>query len=147
MKRWHLSAPADGHYGELDGVREQNSQEARLAYALQKVAAGQVERAFSTLSQCAQRRDGGSYISKDRERMTSPRPLWNGWYLEGCASLEQKRTIIRSLKHLGLSPGMVAAVDAFVSGEDIDKYYPTDEEAEEMIRQAELREAEQASRS
>lgn len=141
MNRWQNTAPADRHYGSLDGKREQNSQEARLAYVLQKIAAGQVERAFSTLSRYTERRDGGSYISKDSVHMESPRPLWGGWFLEGCASMEQKSMIIRELKHLGLSPAFVEAVDDFVSGKDIEKYFPTDEEAQEMIRRIEAEEA------
>jgi len=141
MKRWHNTAPADRRYGSLDGKREQNSQEARLAYVLQKIGAGQVDRAFSTLSRLIERRDGGSYISKDGARMESPRPLWNGWFLEGCASMEQKRGIIRELKHLGLSPPFIEAVDDFVAGKDIEKYFPTDEEAEEIVRRIEEQEA------
>ena len=110
MQRWTSTAPADGCHGALDGNPEQNSQVARLGYVLQKIAAGQVDKYFAKLEKLTRRRDGCSYVSKDSVRMKEPRLLWEGWYLEGCASLEQKRGIIRNLRQLGLSPSSIGIV-------------------------------------
>ena len=140
MVRWQSTAPGDRKQGLLDGVPEVNSQMARLAYVLKKIAAGQVDITFSRLEALTGRRDGSAYISLQEKRLENPHALLGDWYLEGCTSLEQKRKIIRELKMLGLSPTFVRAVDDFVSAKPIDKYFPTNAEAERILRQIEARE-------
>jgi hypothetical protein len=137
MHRWQEAAPPDHHMGLLDGEPAENCQITRLAYVLMKVAVGQVHQTFSTLEQLTVRRDGRSHISRNRDRMESPYSLWDGWFLEGCVSLDQKRVIIRQLRQLGLTPTFVQAVEDFVAGKHIDRYFPTREEQEEIIRQYE----------
>src|SRR5437867_1017338 len=101
MLRWELSAPPDKHEGVLDGETERNTQISRMAYALQKIAAGNVERTFQTLARYTRRNDGESYISKDASWMKEPYPLWDGWYLEGCTSLVQKQSFLQYLTKVG----------------------------------------------
>ena len=139
MHRWQSTAPDDRKQGLLDGVPEVNSQVARLAYVLTKIAAGQVERTLSKLEKLTGRRDGSSYITKHKQQLENPYALLDDWYLEGCTSLEQKRNIIRELKMLGLTPTFVRAVDDFVSAKPIDKYFPTNAEAEQILQQIESR--------
>ncbi len=135
MYRWQKSAPPDHHTGRLDGEPTENCQITRLAYVLKKVAVGQVDATFCRLETLTVRRDGSSYISKRPNTMQSPYPLWDGWCLEGCASLDQKRLIIRQLRQLGLSPSFVESVEDFVAGEAIDRYFPTLAEQEEILQQ------------
>jgi hypothetical protein len=135
MHRWQVTAPPDHNWGLLDGEPVQNSQVARLAYVLKKVAVGQVEQVFRALEKLTRRRDGSSLISTQPARMESPYPLWDGWYLEGCISLEQKRTVVRQLRQLGLTPAFIDAVEDFVAGDNIDRHFPTPEEQAEMVRQ------------
>lgn len=135
MYRWQKTAPPDRHYGTLDESPEQNSQVARLAYVLKKIAIGQIDRFFGELGKLTSRKDGSAYVLRQKTRLESPYPLWKGWYLEGCASLEQKRVIIRQLRQLGLSPTFVKAVDDFVSGDVIDRYFPTEKQEEMLISQ------------
>lgn len=140
MLQWERTAPLDRHKGLLDGVPAVNSQTARLAYVLNKIAAGAVERTFQRLA-CARslrRKDGYSYISKEPGFMKEPYPLHKGWYLEGDVSLKQKQGFIQHLADLGLSPTFVASIDDFVAGKTILQYMPTDEEQAEIER--ELRE-------
>lgn len=133
MKRWHDSAPADGHLGSLDGEPARNTQASRLAYVLQKIAAGQVQRAFSTLEFHTQRTDGVSHISMAKDMLRMPIPLWDGWFLEANMSMEDKRDrVIRNLRHLGLSPAFVRATEDFVEGKSVEPYFPTEEE-EQLI--------------
>lgn len=135
MHRWQSTAPGDGKHGTLDGMPEINSQVARLAYVLNKIGAGQIKKIFSKLESLTERRDGSSHISKYKEQLENPYPLLDGWYLEGCASLEKKHDLVRELRMLGVSPTFVRAVDDFVSGKSIDKYFPNDGELVEIVRQ------------
>ena len=139
MYTWQSTAPGDRKHGTLDGMPEINSQVARLAHVLNKFGAGQSKKIFSKLESLTERRDGSSYISKYKERLENPHPLLDGWYLEGCASLEQKHDLVQELKMLGVSPTLVHAIDDFVSGKPIDKYFPNDEEQIEIVRQIRAR--------
>jgi len=137
MHRWQTTAPPDHHTGRLDGEPEENSQVARLAYVLKKIAVGQVDETFASLEKLTLKRDGSSHISKDTRRMRSPYPLWDGWYLEGCMDLVAKLEIIRQLRQLGLSPAFVRSVESFVANDPIDRYLPSLQEQEEIIRRLE----------
>jgi hypothetical protein len=137
MHRWQTTAPPDHHTGLLDGEPAENSQVARLAYVLNKIAVGQVDAMFARLEKLTVKRDGTSHISRDMRRMCNPYPLWDGWYLEGCMSLEAKLDIVRQLRQLGLSPTFVRSVESFVANEPIDRYFPSQQEQEEVIRRFE----------
>lgn len=135
MIRWERSAPPDGQKGNLDGKGVINSQTARLAYILSKIAAGSEARDYQILARYTRRRDGNSRVSKIGASMKSPCPLTNGWYLEGCANLKmEKFECIHALTYLGLSARFVDAVEDFVSGKSIISYYPTIEQQEEILR-------------
>jgi hypothetical protein len=108
---------------------------------LRKVGAGAKERVFSTLARYSRRNDGESYISKNSSWMTEPYPLLQGWFFEGCTSLEQKQSILQHLTKVGLSPTFAACADDFVAGKSVVKYLPTDEEQEEIIRKIKEKEA------
>ena len=124
MMRWQNDAPADGHMGSLDGISARNTQKARLAYVLDKIAVGNVDDFYVALSKLATRSDGESYISLRSNWMNDPIPLLGGWFLEGCMSMEQKRqSIILPLVHLGFSAAFRAAFEDFVEGREIDKYF------------------------
>ena len=140
MYQWQESAPRDQHRGFLDGVPERNTQKARLAFLIKKIAAGAEERTFTTLARYTRRDDGESFISKDLSWMKEPCDLLNGWYLEGCASLIQKQEIVQQLRRVGLSGSLVAAADDFVANKPIEKYFPNEEEQaqiSERIREQE----------
>lgn len=135
MIRWERTASPDGHKGNLDGKEVINSQTARLAYILIKIAAGNEERDYQKLAQHTRRRDGHSRVSKNDASMISPYTLTNGWYLEGCANLsKEKLECIHALTYLGLSARFVDAVEDFVSGKSIISYYPTIEQLKEILR-------------
>jgi len=122
--------------GVLDGETASNTQITRMAYILKKIAAGQEERTYQLLSRHSRRNDGKSYISKDSSWMLEPYPLSEGWYLEGCTSLNQKQVILQHLTELGLSPTLVDCIDEFVAGKSIEDRIPSEEEAEEILRQS-----------
>lgn len=137
LLRWEQNAPPDRHWGELDGVPTCNSQEARLAYVLQKVAVGQVNGVYSSLARYTRReKDSNSYISRDSSWMGSAHPLWEGWYVEGRQSLPQKHDLLDKLTKLGLSPVFKACAKDFVAGSSIEKYLPTNEESKVMLNTA-----------
>lgn len=137
MQRWQTTAPPDHHTGLLDGEPAENSQVARLAYVLKKIAAGQVDETFARLERLTVKRDGSSHISRDKRRMRAPHPLYGDWWLEGCMSLATKLDIIRQLRQLGLSPAFVRSVESFVANEPIDRYFPSLQEQKEIVRRFE----------
>ena len=133
MSRWGKSAPPDGRQGLLDGEPERNTQISRMVYLLRKVAAGAEERTYNTLARYSRRKDGESYISRASAWMEEPRELGKGWYFEGCTSLPQKQEILLGLRELGLSARFVACADDFVACKSIQKYFPTEEEENEIL--------------
>ena len=135
MQRWNATAPPDGHQGQLDDGRVvRNSQISRFAFVIDKVALGVESRVLPMLEQYTRRQDERSYISRDDSWMAEPYPLRGGWYFEGCCNLVQKREMLRHLRHDGLSDGFISCAGDFVEGLSIEKYVPTDEESDEMIR-------------
>lgn len=136
MLRWEKSAPPDRHKGSLDGEDARNTQITRMAYILKIIAAGQEDRTYLLLTRHSRKNDGNSYISKDSSWMIEPYPLSKGWYLEGCISLDQKQAILRHLAELSLSPTLVDCIDEFVAGKSIEDRIPSDDEAEEILRQS-----------
>lgn len=143
MRRWERTAPPDGHQGVLDGRSERNTQISRLAYVLHKIGAGTDESIFATLARYARRNDGESYISKNSSWMETPYPIDGGWYLEGCTSLVQKQAILQHLRRVGMSAAFVACAEDFVAGKSVEKYEPTAEEADEVLRR--IQESEELS--
>lgn len=139
MLRWERTGPPDGHLGELDGEPRRNSQMARLARVLKLVASGDESCVFNHLAARTQRRDGPSYVSRERPRMNEPVDLLDGWYLEGCTSLEQKREILEALRELELSSDFVAAAFEFVAGRSVQGFMPTGDEQNEIVRLHEQR--------
>ena len=71
--------------------------------------------------------------------MKEPEPLLEGWYFEGCTSLAQKQEILRNLRHLGFSRALVRCAQDFVAGNSVQKYVPSAEEQEQIIRDYEKR--------
>jgi len=136
MLRWEKSAPPDRHQCFLDGEPARNTQVTRMAYILEKIAAGQEGRTYQLLSRHSRRDDGESYISQDTSWMKEPYPLSGGWYFEGCTSFVQKQGILQHLTKLGLSPTLVDCVDDFVGGKSIEHRIPSEEEAEEILRRS-----------
>jgi hypothetical protein len=134
MQRWEKSAPPNRHKGYLDGMPANNSQTARFAFVLKKIALGSEERTYQLIARRTRRRDGHSYVSRDASWMISPYPLSNGWHLEGCTNLDnQKLAFTECLNELGLSATFIAAVDAFVAGNSIADYLPNAAEQEEIV--------------
>jgi hypothetical protein len=72
--------------------------------------------------------------------MTEPYPVCQGWYFEGCCNLNQKHDLLRNLVHLGLSRGFVDCACDFVEGKSVERYLPTPEEEEEVLRRYRARE-------
>jgi hypothetical protein len=140
MYRWETSAPPDGHQGHLDGEPERNTQISRMAYLLRKIAAGTKERAYAMLADFTRRNDGESYISRNPSWMKQPYRLSEHWFFEGCTSLVQKQSFLEHLTKLGLSADFVACADAFVAGESVKKFFPTEEEEDEILRKIQERE-------
>jgi len=136
MLRWEEAAPPDNHEGILDGEPVRNTQVTRMAYILRKIPSGNSDSVFRTLEVHTRRRDGKSYVSKDRGWMEQPYPLLDGWYFEGCTNLSQKQGILQQLTKVGLSAGFVACCDDFVAGNSIRKHLPTLEEIEGMVATA-----------
>lgn len=134
MLRWETTAPQNRHKGHLDGEPAINSQTARLAFVLKKIALGVEEQTYQALARHTRRRDGQSYVSRDASWMQSPYPLSNGWHLEGCTNLgNQKLGFTDCLIDLGHSGIFVAAVDAFVAGKSIFEFMPNAAEQEEIV--------------
>ena len=52
---------------------------------------------------------------------------------KGCTNLKQKQDIVHVLTKVGISQAFVAAVDDFVAGESIKKYFPTEDEENEIL--------------
>lgn len=140
MLRWQSTAPPDRHLGLLDGKPERNTQTARLAYAIRKIAAGNVDRTYQLLAKHSRRNDNRSYFSKDHSWMIEPYPLSDGWYFEGCTSLVQKLTFLQHLTKMGLSSLFVACLDDFIANKNVQHYMPSLEEQEELIREVESKE-------
>lgn len=135
MLSWEKTVPQDRHQGYLDGEPAQNSPTARMAFILNKIAAGQEERVYQLLSRKTHKQsDDKSYISRDFSRMENPYPLLNGWFFEGCESVEQKQNILQFLTKLNLSQTLVNCIDEFVTGKSIKNRIPSDEETEEILR-------------
>ena len=134
MHRWEASAPDDGKQGLLDGLPERNTQMSRLAYIIGKITIGnQQEKIYSTLARNTTRQDAKSYVSKDPSWMKEPFELTGGWFFEGCTNLKQKQDIVHALGRIAISPALVAAIDDFVAGESIKKYFPTEDESNEIL--------------
>lgn len=138
MHRWEKSAPPDRKQGILNGEHETNSQIARLAFVLKKVGASRKDCVFPILSRHTVRKDGRSYVSQDSSWMEQPYALWDGWFLEGCTSLEQKQWIVQQLTHAGLTATFVRCADDFVAGKSIESYFPTEDETREIIERSKL---------
>ena len=62
-----------------------------------------------------------------------PHHLRNGWYLEGCMSLKDKKAVLQYLPQLGLSPRFVPCAQDFVSGKRVDKYWPTEKNSTRQL--------------
>ena len=133
MLRWEKSAPANNHIGYLDGVPTRNSQKARLAVVLRKIAAGS-PRFLPALSLRTRRQDGESYVSTNPSWMAEPCELLDGWFLEGCMRLEQKAAVTSAVVRLGHSALFGACMDDFVEGSSVRKFMPTIEEQEALVR-------------
>jgi hypothetical protein len=118
-----------------------------MVYLLGKVAAGTEERTYSVLSDLTRRNDGESYISRNSSWMTEPWELHNGWFFEGCTSLNQKQAILEKLSNLGLSSTFVSCAHAFVEGQSVKSFRPTEAEQDEIVRQIEAAEAREFSES
>jgi len=134
MLRWERTAPEDGKQGLLDGVDERNTQISRMVYILRKIAAGQEDKVYKTLSIRSARKDVQSYISRHPTWMKAPKELSDGWYFEGCTSLEQKQMIVQGLTKLGLSSAFVACIDEFVAGRSVTPCIPSEDEQDELIK-------------
>lgn len=132
MLRWEKSAPSNNHLGYLDGVPTRNSQKARLAYVLRKIAAGN-PRFLPALSLRTRRQDGESYVSTNPSWMSEPCGLLDGWFLEGCMRLEQKAAVTSAVVRLGHSALFGACMDDFVEGKSVRIYMPTIEEQEALV--------------
>jgi len=137
MLRWGKSAPPDKHEGLLDGKLARNTQITRMAYILRKIAT--IEKSegrciYQFISKQTVRRDGNSYISKETSWMEDPHPLSDGWFFEGCTSLEQKQGILRHLARWGLPRALVNCIEDFIAGKSIENYMPR-KEGEEVLCQ------------
>ena len=108
----------------------------RMAYIVRKIAAGQEERIYQSLSRYSRRDDGHSYVSLDSSWMSNPYPLSRGWFFEGRTSLKQKQEILQNLTRVGISQFMLNCIDEFVAGNSIARFAPSDEQAEEILRKS-----------
>ena len=98
LSRWEKTAPPESHQGvKVSGQIEENTQTARVAYLLKMVDNGN-GKTFRRLEERTQRKDGRSYISKDRSWMRQPYELNRGWYLEGNMSLHDKQTFLSTFR-------------------------------------------------
>lgn len=135
MQRWFESAPEDGRKCLFRGEPKINSQMLRTAYILETIGYLEEDKIFNRLAIHCRRTDGNSYISKDSAWMEKPLELGGGWFFEGGTSLAQKQDILSGLTKIGYSPAFVASVDKFVAGESVNEFFPTDEEAKEILSQ------------
>ena len=133
MLRWEKSAPPDNHLGSLDGIPTRNSQKARLAYLLRKIAAGN-PRFLPALSVRTRRQDGESYVSTNSSWMVEPCELLDGWFLEGCMRLEQKESVTSAVVRIGHSALFGACMNEFIAGSSVRDFMPSIEEQEELAR-------------
>lgn len=133
LLKWELTAPDDGKGGMLDGEKALNTQQERMARALRIIATGWEDKYFSKLAIKWRKNDGRSYISKDNTGMNRPIYINSGWWLDGCASLTDKQGMMQSFTQLGYTPTFVRCVNAFIAGESIKDFIPTDEEQEIII--------------
>lgn len=133
LLKWELTAPEDKKVGTLDGERTQNSQQERMARALRVISTGWEDKYFSKLTLKWRKNDGRSYISKDSSGMNKPIYINNGWWFDGCASLQDKQGMMQSFTQLGYTPTFVRCVNTFIAGESIQSFIPTDEEQEIII--------------
>lgn len=118
---WEKEAPPDRHRG--------NTQTARMARLL-RIAVGINDATFQRLAKRTQRKDGRSYVSKDKDWMREPYEIGRGWYFEGNMSLEDKHAIIKDLPSLGIiSAALVPCAQDFVAGKSLQKYVPDEDEA------------------
>lgn len=140
LLRWQRTAPPDRHLGLVDDKPERNTQTARLAYAIRKIAAGNEERTYQLLATHCRRNDSRSYFSKNHVWMIEPYLLSGGWYFEGCTSLVQKQSFLQHLTKLGLSSLFVACLNEFIANKDVQHYMPSIEEQEEIVRKIESKE-------
>lgn len=135
MLRWEETAPPDKKQGLLDGKPERNTQMSRMAYILKKVAIGVENKYFQRLAVGASwSKPGGRYLDKNKEHMENPIYLNNGWWLDGCASLERKLEMMRDLTKLGLSPAFTNCACDFVAGKSVASYMPTERRQDEIIQ-------------
>jgi hypothetical protein len=133
--RWVDTAPKDGGWGVQLGGDKQNTQTLRMVKVLQMLTAAR-DPPMRKLEKHTERRDGRSYISKDSSWMRERCEIGKGWYFEGCMSLADKKKILHSLPHLGLSTAEFAkCAQDFVAGESVDKYLPSGEEEARLIEQ------------
>lgn len=133
MLRWQITAPDDRKEGLLDGHPIQNSQSSRMQYALQKLCVGIEDKCYNALSRYSRRTDGNSFISRDSFWMLAPHLLTSEWYLECKMSLEQKLIILSNLNKIGFSTALTNCVCDFVAGKEIDKYFPTGDESNDIL--------------
>lgn len=141
MIRWEKTAPPDRNKGLLDGVPERNTQISRLVFVLQKIAAGEEDRVFSTLERYNRRKDGIAFISKLPSSMRNPRELSADWYYEGCMNMEDKAVLVGTLRKLRLSSEFIQATEDFVANRSVIKYMPTKEEIEIIIAKLDANES------
>src|SRR4051812_39959829 len=76
LSKWEDTAPPDKHMGTLAGRGDvKNTQTARMSRLLTLVVAvnpADMDASFEKLIKRTQRKDGNSYISKDKSWMTEP---------------------------------------------------------------------------
>lgn len=134
MLSWEKTVPQDKHEEHPDQEPGKSSAIARMAFILSKIALGQEERVFQLLSQHVHKQDGdSSYISKDSSGMKNPYILSNGWFLDSCASIEQKQKILQSLTKLDLSQTLLNIIDEFLAGKSINSQVPSEKETQEIL--------------
>lgn len=134
MLKWNTTAPENGKQGYIKEKKERNTQISRMAFILQKIALGNEDKTYNVLARFSKRNDGEAYISKDSSWMKEPRKLNSNWFFEGCTSLKQKQDILQGLTKLNLSSAFVSCTDDFVANNNIDKYFPTEEEANDILK-------------
>lgn len=135
LLRWEHTSPPDKKQGLLDGEPERNTQMSRMAYVLNKVGVGVEDKYFRKLAVGASwSKPGGKFLDKNNEHMENPHPLNEGWWLDGCASLERKLEMMQDLTKLGLSPSFTKCACDFIAGNSVESYLPTKEEQDEIVR-------------
>ncbi|WP_139195494.1 hypothetical protein [Halomonas daqiaonensis] len=134
MQNWVNNAPEDGRKGVYEGDKKVNSQMARAAYILKIIGVAEEDKIFNKLAIHCRRNDGNSYISKTSNWMEKPLDLGGGWFFEGGTSLSQKQNILRHLNKIGYSSVFVSCVEEFVAGRSVVDFFPTEKEADEILR-------------